>query len=203
MNFRAQLAGLTSIIFYVGIAAAEHPTPMQRVQQTVESVVVILKDGTLDSETRWQNIAPVIRDSFNFLGISQSVLATNWDKVTPAERAEFVEYFSRYLELTYREKIEAYTNERITYGEVINLGGFAFVETFIVTDAVKIPVNYKLKEHADGWHAYDVEIEGVSLVSNYRHSFAQIIQTDGIDGLFEYLQGRIDRRNTLLQNAQL
>ena len=188
MNIRSRLITGACIIFWASVVTAEHQTPMQRVQHTVDQVITLLNDNTLGRETRWQRIAPVIRESFNFPGISQSVLATHWDKVPEEQRAEFVEYFSRYLELIYREKMETYSNEKISYGSVIDYDGFAFVETFITTETTKIPLNFKLKKHSDGWYAYDVEIEGISLVANYRHSFAQIIHTQGLDGLFAHLE---------------
>ncbi len=167
--------------------------PMARVQDSVERVIGILQDKSLDRETQWTRIGTVINDSFDFRSMSQSVLATNWKKATPEERQRFVEFFSQYLEETYRTKIESYSNQRVEYvGETIR-GQRAVVETLIVTDSNEIPVNYKLKNNNGEWYAYDVVIEGVSLVSNYRSTFAAIVNNDGMDGLLLDIQDRIKR----------
>lgn len=167
--------------------------PMARVQDSVERVISILQDKSLDRETQWNRIGSVINDSFDFRSMSQSVLATNWKKATPEERQRFVEFFSQYLEETYRTKIESYSNQRVEYvGETIR-GQRAVVETLIVTDSNEIPVNYKLKNNNGEWYAYDVVIEGVSLVSNYRSTFAAIVNNDGMDGLLLDIQDRIKR----------
>jgi phospholipid transport system substrate-binding protein len=190
MNEQLLLATLLTLTAG-SLSAQDYSTPLARVEHTVNQVFALLNDDSLDQETRWEKVALVINDSFYFPGMSQSILATNWKKLPEAEQQQFVEYFSRYLELIYREKIEAYTNEKVVYGEVLNRGSFAFVETFIITDTVKIPVHYKLKDHAGVWFAYDVEIEGVSLVANYRLTFAEIIGKKGMDGLFEHLEARV------------
>ena len=77
-------------------------------------------------------------------------------------------------------------------GETIR-GKRAVVETLIITDSTEIPVNYKLKNNDGNWFAYDVVIEGVSLVSNYRSTFAAIVKNDGMDGLLLDIQGRINK----------
>jgi phospholipid transport system substrate-binding protein len=147
----------------------------------------------MDRETRWEKIGLVINDSFDFRSMSQSVLATNWKKASPEERQQFVVFFSQYLEDTYRTKIEAYTNQKVEYvGETIR-GKKAVVETVIVTDNTEIPINYKLKNNDGIWFAYDVVIEGISLVSNYRSTFAAIVKNDGMDGLLNDIQSRVNK----------
>ncbi len=173
--------------------AAEFATPTARVKDSVDKVITVLKDKSLDREESWARIGLVINDSFDFRSMSQSVLATNWKKATPEERQQFVVFFSQYLEDTYRTKIQAYTNQKVEYvGETIR-GKRAVVETLIITDSTNIPVNYKLKNNDGNWFAYDVVIEGVSLVSNYRSTFAAIVKNDGMDGLLSDIQTRINK----------
>ncbi len=125
--------------------------------------------------------------------MSQSVLATNWKKANPEERRRFVSFFSEYIENTYMATIEAYTDEQIRYvGEKVR-GDRAVVETTILSDKAEVPVNYKLKLNDGEWFAYDVVIEGVSLVSNYRSTFSAIVKTEGMDGLLADPQGKIER----------
>ncbi len=177
----------------ISVIADEFATPTARVKDSVDKVITVLRDKSLGREERWAKIGVVINDSFDFRSMSQSVLATNWKKATPEERQQFVVFFSQYLEDTYRTKIEAYTDQKVDYvGETIR-GRRAVVETIIVTDSTNIPVNYKLKNNEGNWFAYDVVIEGVSLVSNYRSTFAAIVKNDGMDGLLSDIQTRINK----------
>ncbi len=177
----------------VAVFAEDLSSPTGRVKDSVNKVLTVLKDKSIDRETRWDKIGIVINDSFDFRSMSQSVLATNWKKATPEERQQFVVFFSQYLEDTYRTKIEAYTNQKIEYvGETIR-GKKAVVETLIITDNTEIPINYKLKNNDGTWFAYDVVIEGISLVSNYRSTFAAIVKNDGMDGLLNDIQSRVNK----------
>lgn len=181
------------LVFSASVLAAAFTNPTARVKDSVDRVISVLKDKSLDRETRWDKIGVVINESFDFRSMSQSVLATNWKKATPEERQRFVEFFSQYLEDTYRSKIESYTNQKIEFvGETIR-GKRAVVETLIVTDSTEIPVNYKLKNNDGEWFAYDVVIEGVSLVNNYRSTFAAIVNNDGMNGLIDDIQTRINK----------
>ncbi len=175
------------------VSAEDLSTPTGRVKDSVNKVLTVLKDKSLDREARWEKIGLVINDSFDFRSMSQSVLATNWKKASPEERQQFVVFFSQYLEDTYRTKIEAYTNQKIEFtGETIR-GKKAVVETAIITDNTEIPINYKLKNNDGIWFAYDVVIEGISLVSNYRSTFAAIVKNDGMDGLLTDIQNRVNK----------
>jgi len=180
-------------IISVSVGAADLTTPTGRIKDSVNKVLKVLKDESLDREARWEKVGIVINDSFDFRSMSQSVLATNWKKATPEERQQFVVFFSQYLEDTYRTKIEAYTDQRVEFiGETIR-GKKAVVETLIITDNSEIPINYKLKNNDGIWFAYDVVIEGISLVNNYRNSFAAIVKNDGMNGLLDDIQTRINK----------
>ena len=185
------------------ITAGDFSNPTARVKDSVEKVITILKDESLEQEIRWKKIGIIIDKSFDFRSMSQSILATNWKTATPMEREKFIAFFSQYLEETYRTKIEAYTNQKVEYvGETIN-GKRSVVETLIITDNTEIPVNYKLKNNDGIWFAYDVIIEGISLVSNYRSTFSAIVKNDGMDGLLNDIQMRIDKHkssNQILPN---
>jgi len=174
-------------------AAGDYSTPLGRVQDSVDKVVAVLRDPSVSGEERWRRIAPIIDDSFDFQSMSQSVLAAHWKSASHEERRQFTEFFSQYIEQTYREKIEAYTDEQVVYkSETVN-GDRAVVETVIVSGGTEIPVNYKLRNNNGQWYGYDVVIEGVSLVANYRATFAAIAKNEGMDGLLADIQQRIDR----------
>ncbi len=173
------------------LAAAKGPT--QQVQATVNGILAILRDKQLDWYSKQTSIEAIIDRQFDFQTISQSVLATNWQKATPEERKRFVEFFSQYLQHTYTDKMKQFSNESVRYGAAKVSGKRATVDTYIVTEKVDIPVTYKLRLSEGKWFAYDVVIEGVSLVRNYRDTYAVIVKSEGIGGLLQNLESSIQK----------
>ena len=191
MKTRLLCAAIMLLICHLA-PAADYSTPMGRVKDSVERVLNVLHDTSLDRETQWKRIAVVIDESFDFRSMSQSVLSTHWRRATLEERERFVEFFSQYIEETYRDRIQAYTDQKIVYeNETVN-GDRAVVDMSIATGTSKIPVSFKLKDNGGDWYAYDVVIEGVSLVNNYRNTFSAIAKNEGMDGLLSDIQRRID-----------
>lgn len=186
----------TAIIWVLAIGAVDADSmmgPTERVRSSITEILVALKDKNLDRDAKWVEVGRVIDKGFDFRSMSQSILATNWRTATTEEKRQFVEFFSQYLEATYRDKIEAYSNQRVEYMNESVRKDRAIVDTIIRTDSTQIPVSYKLKRNDDGWYAYDVVIEGVSLVNNYRSTFNAIIKSEGMEGLLTDLNGRIER----------
>ena len=189
-----KLAWVWCLLFVsANLFAVQNTSPTDQVKGSVNKVLLILHDKTLDREQRWEKISVVINERFDFRSMSQSVLATNWQSATPEERERFVEFFSQYLEETYRTKIESYSNQEVIYLKETIYGKRAVVETVIKTDSTEIPVNYKLKNNDGEWFSYDVVIEGVSLVNNYRSTFAAIVKNEGMDGLLNDIEYRINK----------
>ncbi|MGK0296989.1 MAG: phospholipid transport system substrate-binding protein [Gammaproteobacteria bacterium] len=181
------------VLLTFNLVAADYSTPMGRVKDTTDRVISILQDKSLDRETSWNQIAALIYEGFDFRSMSQSVLATQWKRASEEERKKFTEFFSQYIEATYRSKIEAYTDQEIIYKDEVIRGKLGVVETVIVAGNIEIPVNYKLKNNEGKWFAYDVVVEGVSLVANYRSTFAAIVKNEGMDGLMSDIQRRIEK----------
>jgi len=192
-RLRSHWIALLLILPLAAMAAHGAPlSPKQQVKVTVDQILSILKDPALDWAERQRRIGPIVDKGFDFRSMSQSVLSTHWRKADPAEQRRFVQYFSEYLESTYLEKARHYSGEYVRYGKEKIRGDKALVETFIVTRDKEIPVNYKLHRGPDGqWRAYDVEIEGVSLVSNYRSVYSSIIKSEGMAGLLNDLEDQV------------
>jgi len=182
-----------SLLAVAGQAAVQSGVgPTERVRAGTNAVFMVLKNDSLDSEQKWEKIAAVLYDGFDFRSMSQSILAANWQKASPEEKLKFVEYFSQYLEQVYREKIEQYTNQTVEYVSETVTDHRAVVDTVIVTSGTRIPVTYKMRDNEGEWMVYDVVIEGVSLVSNYRATYAEIVQTDGMEGLLLDIRDQIE-----------
>lgn len=165
----SSLLFVLSLVVAAVAAAQASPTPTDQVRVTVDGVIEMLKDKGLDPGTRREKITEAIRERFDFEAMARGTLAQNWKKAVPEERTRFVGLFSKLLENTYMGRIEAYTNEKVRYEKEQVKDKRAVVGTVIVAN-VDIPVDYKLRRKGDGWFVYDVVIEGVSLVRNYRSS---------------------------------
>ena len=178
-----------------GVIAAVSPTTL--VKKGIEDVLSVLNDKTLDQGQRrlalQKEIRKVIRERFEFKSISKSVLSTNWRKATGYEQDRFVDFFTQTLENTYFSAIESYTGEEIKYVREKIKDDRAVVDTLIVAKNGDIPVNYKLKLIDDEWFVYDVVIENVSLVSNYRNIYTTIIKSSGMNGLLFKLESGLKK----------
>jgi len=191
------LLAIVSTVVAPGRAAAGPPT--DQVRGSIDRVLQILTDPELKKEARTADrriaIRSVANEIFDFTEISQRSLARHWAARTPAERQEFVRLFGELLEYSYITKIEAYSGEKIQYTGEVPDGDQAVVRTRIVTkQGLEIPVDYRMFVKDSRWRAYDVNIEGVSLVSNYRTQFNTVIQRSGYPDLVAKLKAKQDER---------
>jgi len=174
-------------------AAAGPPT--DQLKSAIDRVVRILEDPSLKGDDRVVERRTAVRkianEIFDFNEIARRALARHWQPLTDKQRVEFVSLFSDLLERSYISKIELYGGEKIQYvGERVD-GEIATVATRIVTkNGTEVPIDYRLLKKGDRWLVYDVNIEGVSLVSNYRTQFNKIIQTASFEDLIQKLRAK-------------
>jgi phospholipid transport system substrate-binding protein len=184
-------AGVLALTGAPGAAAG----PTDEVREHADRVLKVLEDPDLKHESRSAErriaIRKIANEIFDLEESAKRALGPHWAARTPAERAEFVLLFTDLLERSYVSKIELYQGEQITYGAESVEGGQATVRTRVVTkQGMEIPVSYRL-HHRDGrWLVYDVLIEGVSLVANYRSQFNKIIQSSSYEELVKRLRAR-------------
>ena len=179
-------------LVFVHDAWAGSPTDQLRTQ--IERVVKTVEDPELKKDSKAKERRTAVRkiadEIFDFNETAKRSLARHWLQRTPGERKEFVDLFANLLERSYISKIELYNGERIAYlGETID-GDQATVRTKLLTkQGTEIPVEYKmLRASSDRWLVYDVVIEGVSLVANYRTQFNKIIQTSSYQELVKKMK---------------
>lgn len=180
----------------VVVPAAAQPVtdgPRAQVQQTVDAILEQLRAPEQPEIDRRQNISNLIRGKFDFQIMSQGALGRSWNDATVEQRAHFVALFSSLLEETYLGRIQAYTDQRVSYGEEQIRKNRAVVDTFIHNGDVQIPISYKLLPHDRDWLVYDVVIEEVSLIRNYRSSYATILRRKGMDGLLEEMKLKLEQ----------
>lgn len=194
-HVKAALLAVGLAITAVGPAAAGVPTDQLR--GAVDRVLKTLDDPALKGggkvADRRVAVRKIANEIFDFGEIAKRSMARHWQPLSEAQRNEFVGLFADLLERSYISKIETYGGEKIQYtGERVD-GDYATVSTRIITkNGTEVPVDYRMIKRADRWLVYDVSIEGVSLVSNYRTQFNKIIQTSSYNELVSKLKNKQD-----------
>jgi phospholipid transport system substrate-binding protein len=165
------------------------------VRKTVDEVVRIVSDKELkkpsNEKKRRLELKTAIGRIFDYGEMAKRSLATHWKKRSPAERQEFVKLFETLLENSYASKIESYDREKIVYDKETDEGGYAEVKSRVITPKRdEYSLEYRLINEGGRWMVYDVVIEGVSLVSNYRTQFNKIITGQGYEALVKKLRAK-------------
>ena len=170
-------------------AAQEQEDPGRIVQYTVNRVLAVLADQTLPETEKQSRVYALAGERIDFAGISRRILATHWIDASAEQRQRFQELFREILLGSYWERLRNYRDERVEYITVMMDGdALATVDTVIVTDRVEIPISYRM-ERVDGkWMAYDFLVESLSLVTNFRIEYRNLIKLNGIDGLLEQME---------------
>lgn len=189
------LAG--ALVVGVSAAPAAAGVPTDQLKGAVERVLRTLDDPALKGEARLADrrvaVRKIANEIFDFSEIAKRSMARHWQPLSEAQRTEFVGLFADLLERSYISKIETYGGEKIQYTAERADGDFATVSTRIVTkNGTEVPVDYRMIKRAERWLVYDVSIEGVSLVSNYRTQFNKIIQTTSYNELVSKLRHKQD-----------
>ena len=169
--------------------------PTDQLKAQIDRVIKALEDPELKKEGRAKDRRAAVRknanDIFDFSETARRSLGRHWQGRTPAERDEFVQLFSDLLERSYISKIETYGGEKILYNSDSVEGDQAKVQTKLVAKGgSEIPIEYRMHKAGDRWLVYDVVIEGVSLVANYRTQFNKIIQTSSFKELMNKMKNK-------------
>jgi|SRR5689334_20324475 phospholipid transport system substrate-binding protein len=190
----------TVALVIVAVMAFAHEAragaPTEQLRTHVERAIKVLEDPELAKEGRMTERRVAIRrianEIFDFTETTRRSLGQHWQGRTPQEREEITRLFADLLERSYIGKIEMYSGEKIHYGGDTIDGDQATVRTRLVTkQGMEVPVDYRMhRVGGDRWLSYDVVIEGVSLVANYRAQFNKIIQTSGYPSLVSKLAAK-------------
>ena len=174
-------------------------SPVQdQLKITIDNILEILRDPALKGDEKKAErralLRIIIHKRFSFAKMSQQSLARHWKKRSDEEKKAFIVMFGQLLEDIYVSKIETYTDEKVIYVKELVKKKKAQVYTKIVTETIEIPINYRLfKAKSGSWMVYDLVIEGVSLVGNYRSQFDQILQKGSYEKLVESLEKKLDK----------
>jgi len=168
-------------------------TPTGQVQETVDQVVEVLRKQEFQGLARREKLSGLIRSRFDFAIMSQRTLGKYWKQANPAEQEQFVNLYSDLLEASYIGRIEAYTDEKVSYEKETIEEDRAVVSTLIHSGNVAIPIEYRLVLNGEEWFVYDVVVEDISLIKNYRSSYGEIVRKNGFSELFALMREKIKK----------
>ncbi len=169
--------------------------PTDQVRVTADKVLALLQDTNLKSEAkkeeRRNQLRQVIHARFDFVEMAKRSLGPHWQRRTPEEQREFVKLFTNLLEQSYVDRIESYQGEKVVYSNEAQDKDYAGVDTKIVTKkGEEFSINYKLHLVNGEWRVYDVVIENISLVNNYRSQFNRILSSSSHEELIRRLKAK-------------
>jgi phospholipid transport system substrate-binding protein len=185
------------IVFMIAPPVMSAQGPLETVKVQIDKVIEVLKDPTLAGEsgrqTKIEKISEITENVFDFTELSKRSLGRAWSQFSPEQQTEFVLLYKKLLKNTYADRIVSYNNEKIQFGNETPLSDTTTeVQTTIGTNTGDVPINYRMKKNNDQWRVYDVVIEGVSLINNYRTQFRGILANNPPDGLIEVLRKKVE-----------
>lgn len=189
------MVALVAVLVAGTCAPARAGAPTDQVREYTDAVVRILEDPALKSEERKPERRAAVRkiaaEVFDVQETARRALGPHWQQRTPPQREEFVQLFADLLEQTYISKIDFFGGEKLRFTEEKIDGDNAIVRAKVVTrQATEVPVEARLLRKGDRWLVYDILIENISLVGNYRAQFDRIVRTQGYDELVKRLRTR-------------
>ena len=165
---------------------------MEVMKGTIEQALKVLEDESLKSpeksRERLEILENIIGKRFDYREMGKRTLGKHWREFSETDQEEFVRLFQRFLSRTYAGNVDGYSGEQVQYLKERRKGNFAEVQTAVTSDKSTASIAYRLLKRSNTWKVYDVVIDGVSLVKNFRSQFGRIIEAESVKGLFEKLR---------------
>src|SRR4030066_238458 len=189
-NCIVQMALLLCLIFPISAFAG---VPLETVKGHADKVLDVLRDPSLKPESakkvKKDKLRAISEKMFDFTELSKRTLAQNWSKFNPEQQKEFVELYTSLLEDAYANKIIAYTDEKIVFSKEVTLTEKTVeVRSTVLRKNEEIPIYYRVILKDGSWRVYDVVVEGVSLITNYRTQFREILANKSPEELLKILR---------------
>ena len=184
------------LMFFLFTLPAYAGAPLDAVQTNVNKVLDVLRDPKLKGESakaiKKEKLEVIYEQMFDEVELSRRTLGGNWSKLNPPQQQEFIQLYRQILEKAYIDKILSYTNEKIVFvKESMFSNDQAEVQTKVITSSKEIPIFYRVILKDGTWKVYDVVVENVSLVQNYRSQFNSILAKKTPDQLLETLRTKV------------
>jgi len=190
---RRMLPGLLILMLLVFPLHVEAGLPLDTVERHVNNVLDVLRDPTLqgeaNKEAKQKKIESIANQLFDYIALSRLTLGKSWKQFNREQQKEFVSLYRTILEKAYMDKILSYTDEKVIFDKELMLSeDKAEVQTKIITKSAEIPINYKVYLKDGEWRVYDVIIEGISLIKNYRTQFREILANNPPEEVLKILR---------------
>jgi phospholipid transport system substrate-binding protein len=180
--------------------------PTEAVRTTVGQALRVLQVEELKkperTDERVSRLRKIANSRFDYGEMAKRSLGGQWDKLGASDRQEFVDLFAELLTTTYAERINAYSDEEVTFLSEQLEGDYAEVKTVMVGKKTETLLNYRLIKKNGDWKAYDVVVDGISLVSNYRGQFTAILRSSSYKQLVTILRDKIAQYNVKTKIAE-
>ena len=174
------------------IAPAWADEPMSVVKTTVDQALEVLRDKQTPLAQRQDRLRQIVAQTFDFTEMAKSALGYHWKELTPAQQQEFTTAFVAFIEDSYLSKINDYRGQQVTFLRVSNEGAqYSQVATDIIQpkgDAIH--VNYRLVQEGSTWKIYDVTVDAISIIANYRNQFNSVMNNKGYNTLIADLKAK-------------
>lgn len=195
---KKQLVGFLLIMWLMFPQGVYSGVPLETVKGHVTRVLEVLRNPALKGESgrkaKKEEIRSISEEMFDFTQLSRRSLGKNWNNFGPDQQKEFIKLYKSLLKDVYADKITSYTDEKVIFEKEITLSEKTVeVQTTIATKTSDVPINYRVIEKDGQWKVYDVVIEGVSLVSNYRTQFREILANKTPEALLETLRKKVGK----------
>jgi phospholipid transport system substrate-binding protein len=196
---------MIAIVVMAGVQASaasqdSAPDPMASVKAVVDQTIVVFKDKQIAEAVRQQKLRTIAESRFDFGEMAKSAVGYHWRNFTPAQRSEFVPLFTKFIEDAYLSRIEEYSVEKVDQqiqSSVIQFNkettdgpDYAQVYSTVVLKDRNDPiqVNYQMRRDGSEWKIYDISIDAISVIANYRNQFNRVLNSDGYDKLVSIMR---------------
>ena len=195
---RRMLPGLLILIVLLSPLQAEAGVPLDTVKGHVNNVLSVLRDPAMqdeaNKEAKQKKIESIADQMFDYVALSRLTLGKSWKEFKPEQKKEFVSLYRTILEKAYMDKILSYTDEEVIFDKELMLSEKkAEVQTKIISKGTEIPIFYRVYLKDGQWRVYDVIIEGISLIKNYRTQFREILANNPPEEVLKILREKTSK----------
>ncbi|MEP6957521.1 MAG: ABC transporter substrate-binding protein [Nitrospirota bacterium] len=199
-NWGRAVSGMACLLLLLGGAVVQPAMAggaTEAMKSTIDEVLKIIQDKELKqpgrAEERRQRLEQVVGNRFDYQEMSRRALGAPWNGLSDQDKQEFVSLFKTLLTNSYSDKVETYSGEGVQYLNERTEKDYAEVRTKVITGKTEIPLDYRLLNKGVDWRVYDVVVDGVSLVSNYRGQFSKILRSSNYADLVDQLRKKSDK----------
>ena len=197
---------VTLTVFLSAGSNAAAGNAQDQLKISIDKVIALLTDDSLKApEKRLERrdmIFDVLKGRFDFAEMGKRSLSRHWKEISQEDKDQFVDAFSKLMQNSYILKIERYSDEQVIFKGERAKGKYYYVYTEVISGEKKIPINYSMHAVGDNWLVYDVSIEGVSLVKNYRTQFARTMKKEKFTGLMSKINKQLEKLENSMKEEE-